>query len=275
MAYPVKNPIVKAPGDGVKKDFEFSFKIYEVTDLLCYKGENEISGPPLLLNTDYTVTIYTDRIGGKVTYAVPPTVDQESIIQSNIPMSATLNLSYRGRFQDVQVLEALHRLTIQNQQQAGLIARALKVDLANQSTDPDVYLADLWEAISEANQTVNAQAAAQSALDAQQASSAASLAQTGAETAKIDAQTAQGLAEDARDEAIEVVGTIDFTKDNATDLGGASSSDDKVPSQLAVKTYTDNTIAAAKKVMEGVEVRTADPAGADLYTGRMFFRSDV
>lgn len=69
---------------------------------------------------------------------------------------------------------------------------------------------------------------------------------------------------------VKCAGTIDIA--TATDLGGLGSSDTKIPSQLAVKTYVDNKVAAIKipqewpdSVIDYVSANPAVPATGDRY----------
>jgi hypothetical protein len=119
-------------GDGVTTTFNFSFKIFNETDLKVYKINTSTTPETETLQTittDYTVTISTTSEGGSVTYTTAPTSNEDAFIKRvvaftqetdiginvNFPETAVENELDKSRMLDIQVDEATDRTLQVNQ----------------------------------------------------------------------------------------------------------------------------------------------------------------
>lgn len=128
---------IEEAGNGVKTGFDFTFQIYENTDILVYKIVNATGVKTLqTLGVDYTVSISTTGPGGTVTYAAAPTALQNSFIILALPLTQAASLVTNGKFRDGQIEDMLDKLTLLTKQLDEEIGRCLKV--ASHEDDPAV-----------------------------------------------------------------------------------------------------------------------------------------
>jgi hypothetical protein len=101
-------------GNGVKTDFDFSFKIFLATDLLVYV-ETAIDSGTYELQTytaEYTVSFNTAAETGTVIFAVAPADGRNVLINRFIPLTQGSTLPLEGKFPAKVVEDALDRLTL-------------------------------------------------------------------------------------------------------------------------------------------------------------------
>ena len=99
-------------GDGVNKEFPFSFKIFKPEDLLVYKIDKTTTPytPHLqTLNTDYTVEISRVSDGGKVIFTTAPTLDEQVFGKRVIPLTQPTQIPTESNFPEAIVEDALDR----------------------------------------------------------------------------------------------------------------------------------------------------------------------
>ena len=139
-------------GDGVTVAFDFSFKIFKETDLRVYKITKETgeTGDPLVLNTDYTVTINKVGDGGTVTFTVAPTVDEQAGIYRVIDITQPANIPVDTEYVEKTIENALDRACMIDQQLQEQVDRAVKTPTFSNITDvifdtPQDGKATYWE----------------------------------------------------------------------------------------------------------------------------------
>lgn len=100
-----------SPSSGTT-ELSFPFKIYKTTDLEVYKNSTLLT-----ITADYTVSILSDpQEGGTVTLIVASSVNDKYVIQRVVPDNQTEDFSTGGEFTSTNIVNALDKLTIQNQQ---------------------------------------------------------------------------------------------------------------------------------------------------------------
>jgi len=237
-------------GNGTTATYAYTFKIFAATDLQVTETVIATGVQTVLTyTTHYSVTGVGVAGGGNVVLVagnLPAT--KKLTLFLNPPLTQVLDLEESDDFLEQNFEDALDKLTKQNQSQQDQIDRSLKADITS-TTTLTLPAASTGKAIKWAaggtftNTTYDPDdqvtlAAAQVSLATTQANNAASSASTATTQAGI--ATAQAaLAAGSAVAAAASAATIDFTKDDSADLGGATASDSKVPSQHAVKTYVD------------------------------------
>lgn len=192
---------VREDGNGVKTDFDFSFKVYETDQLLVYKVVKATGVPTLqTLDDDYTVTLNSDSAGGTVSYDVAPTALEESFIISSFAIVQETDIPDRGALRESQIENSLDLLTLLIRQLQEIIDRCVKFAVTSTSSDiempePEAGKIPGWNDDADGMENYDNPAVAMAAAEAAQA--AAELAQTGAELAETNAETAQAAAEAA------------------------------------------------------------------------------
>lgn len=128
---------VREAGNGSKTAFDFSFPIYNSTDLKVYKINTDTEERTLLtLTTDYTVEISTSAEGGTVTYVVAPTASEDSFIERELPYTQATNIPAVGGVREEQLEKGLDKLCILALQ---LLKKAkLSLKFISSSTQEDV-----------------------------------------------------------------------------------------------------------------------------------------
>lgn len=114
-------------GDGVNKEYPFSFKIFKPEDLLVYKIDKTTTPytPHLqTLNTDYTVEISRVSDGGKVIFTTAPTLDEQGFGERIITLIQPTQIPTEGNFPEAIVEDALDRSMMICQQLQEQINRA-------------------------------------------------------------------------------------------------------------------------------------------------------
>jgi hypothetical protein len=118
-------------GDGSTVTFNFSFPIFNNTDIEVYKIDTSTtpeSSALQTITTDYTVTISDTSEGGSVTYVVAPTSDEDAFIKRVLPFTQTTNIEINSNFPEENVEDEFDKsrmLDIQVQEETD---RTLKVN---------------------------------------------------------------------------------------------------------------------------------------------------
>jgi hypothetical protein len=128
---------VREAGNGSKVDFDFDFKVIQASDLSVGKILNSTEvKTTLTLGVDYTVSINTVTDGGTVTYMVAPTALQDSWIGRAVPATQETDIPTNSIFREVQVENALDKLTMVVQQNEEEIARCVKLPDTSTGVEP-------------------------------------------------------------------------------------------------------------------------------------------
>lgn len=103
-------------GDGVTTLFSFPFKIFNASDLNVYKIDTtqtpSVTHGPLILNTDYTVSINLASEGGTVTFTVAPLATWQTLIQRVEPFTQSVVLNTEGNLPAQQIENQLDLMTM-------------------------------------------------------------------------------------------------------------------------------------------------------------------
>lgn len=170
---------VREAGNGSKTAFDFSFKIFAVTELEVYKVVRSTNVATLkVLTTDYTVSINSVTEGGTVTFVTAPTSLEDSLIVRVLPFTQGAVLPTEGNFREDQVEEQLDRAVMRDIQLQEQIDRCIQVGIAESSLTTE----DLEDAVADAEAAASAAAASQGAA-ASSASAASSSASAAAASA--------------------------------------------------------------------------------------------
>lgn len=147
-------------GNGSTNSWPFTFKVFAATDIKVTAATASGVETELVLGTDYTVSLNANQEtspGGSVTYLLAN--GSKLTITGDIDYDQTLDLPAGGNFSATALENQLDRTTIQIQQLAEDVARAIKVPVTD-TTTPEALLADL---------SGDAASAAASAASAEQA----------------------------------------------------------------------------------------------------------
>lgn len=118
--------------------FGFTFKVFSASDLLVVKTNTTTgANTTLVLNTDYTVTLYGDQNtnpGGNVTTTASVDSGYNLTITSSIENLQPTDLSNQGGFYPSVINDSLDRSTIQIQQLASDMSRSLRAPVSDSAT---------------------------------------------------------------------------------------------------------------------------------------------
>lgn len=159
-------------GNGSNTTFVFGFKVFEQSDVRVTHTDTSEFEAELTLGVDYTVSLNPDQEsapGGTVTYPVsgaPLDAGEKLTLTGALPYQQPTAITNLGGFYPRVIEDALDRNTIQIQQVAEEVSRAIKAQVSG-TGDPQEIINDL---ISDADDArAAAQAAASSAQDAEEA----------------------------------------------------------------------------------------------------------
>lgn len=172
-------------GDGTQTVFPVSFAFHDVSWLrvTLTSGGADV---PLANGTDFTGAIAPGGVGGSVTLAAAPANGATVTVWMDVPRTQPAVLPSTGHF-DLKGLERmLDRATLQIQQLAEGVARAVKTAVTS-TTPPDQIMTDINAA------RVDAQASAAGAAASENAAAASAGQSSGSATDAADA-AAQGVA---------------------------------------------------------------------------------
>ena len=182
-------------GNDTTTDFPFDFKVFAAADVLVVRADADGDESTMVLDTDYTVALNANQDanpGGTVTLLAALATGLSLVITSDLENLQPVELTNQGGFYPKVVNAALDRLTIQVQQVAEQVGRAVKTPISSGMT-PDELLASIADA--DANAEAAAAAAAAFALAAAGSETGASdSANAAASSAAEAAASAAGLA---------------------------------------------------------------------------------
>lgn len=123
-------------GNGITKNFPFSFKVFSRDNLLVAKTVTATNVETVLtLDADYTVTLNQNQNsnpGGVIFLKVAPPVGTTLAATSALPIEQTLDLTNLGGFYPEAISDALDKIVIQIQQLANRVGLGLNVGAAAQ-----------------------------------------------------------------------------------------------------------------------------------------------
>lgn len=119
---------IREVGSGSQSSFDFTFKIFSESDLVVNKVIRTTDVAILqVLNVDYTVVINSVTEGGTVIYTVPPTALEDSLIERAVPYTQDADIPTNNIFREVQIENALDKITMLIQQVKEIAGRAIAV----------------------------------------------------------------------------------------------------------------------------------------------------
>lgn len=235
-------------GNGSTTAFPFAFKVFAASDLLVVRTDPSAIESTLTLGTDYSATLNASQDanpGGVVTTLAPPATGYLVTITSAVQNLQPVGLTNQGGFYPKVINDALDRATIQIQQVAEQVSRAVKVGISS-STPPDQLIAALNANVRNAENSAAAASDSASAASGSATNASNSAAAAASSAARIEfpipvesGGTGGGTAESARAALGLGVGT-DVQAHSAV-LDGISSA----PGRRLLQTVTYKTGAAA------------------------------
>lgn len=116
----------KATGNGSTTAFPYSFVCYNQSDLNVYITDTTTDVDTLqVLNTDYTVSLDSDYIGGTVTFSTAPSATDRVTIAREVALYQTQDYRVAGRFPSESTERQLDNLTLGLQQVNEVTERSL------------------------------------------------------------------------------------------------------------------------------------------------------
>lgn len=122
-------------GNGVTTSFAFTFKVQDSDDIAVYRLEDDVQ--ELVSDTEYTVSLNANQNtnpGGSVLFTTAPTSAQNLKITTAADPTQELDIQAQSAFNPAVVMEALDKLTIQTQQLAQKLSRAITLPITDQLT---------------------------------------------------------------------------------------------------------------------------------------------
>jgi hypothetical protein len=143
-------------GDGTQTTWTFEFKVFAESDIAVTIADAVGDETLLTLNSDYTVTLNDNQEtspGGEVTYPLPPGPGEDPVpnlptgarlaILGNIAYEQTLDIPSGGNFSPIALENQLDRTTMQVQQLAEELSRAVRVPLTYDAAELVSFTADV------------------------------------------------------------------------------------------------------------------------------------
>ncbi|WP_288076465.1 hypothetical protein [Pseudomonas sp.] len=121
-------------GNGSTTAFPFAFKVFTTSEVQVIRTDLLGLESTLVLGTDYTVTLNADQNanpGGTVNMLVAPATSYLITLTSSLGYTQALDLTNQGGFYPSTINDALDRATIQIQQVAEQVGRAVKVGISS------------------------------------------------------------------------------------------------------------------------------------------------
>lgn len=129
-------------GNGSTTDFDFTFYVHDVDDLLVVLLDAAGTQTVLTLNTDYTATGAGNQLGGTISLSVPPEVGEKLIIARQVDLTQEVDLQNRGAVNPETLEAAFDKLTQIAQDQQEQLSRAILIDRFDPSSAAD-FVADV------------------------------------------------------------------------------------------------------------------------------------
>lgn len=230
---PVQKVLVRYTVTAGVLEYVVPFALYGTGDVNVYwaaAGDKETQ-TRLAPGTDYSVTVFRDMTGGKVTLAdgkVP--AGATLAIESAVPLTQELDLSNTATVDTEATEGQLDRMVQMIQQLGDGLSRAVKVNATDSST-PEELLASLYRARDIARDAAEAAADSEQAAEGseQAAATSASRAAASEQAAAGHEQAARQLLEDAQDSYLNI-GSL--TAEAETLEPGEAAAVDFVPDSL-------------------------------------------
>lgn len=121
-------------GNGISTSFPFSFKVFGAQDVRVFRADAAGVETPLVLSSDYTVSLNADQDtnpGGTVALSGTLAPGHLLTITSALPNLQPTDITNMGGFYPRVVEDSLDRHTIQIQQLAEQLGRALKINISS------------------------------------------------------------------------------------------------------------------------------------------------
>ena len=183
-------------GNGITVSYSFSFKVFTAADVLVVQAVTATGvETTLALATNYTVALNADQNanpGGTVTMLVAPPTGTTLVLSSQVANLQPVDLTNNGGFYPKVINDALDRSTIQVQQLAEKVSRAVLVSLTS-GTDPAALLTGINTAVGVASTSATT-ATTQAGIATTQAGNASASAAAAAASAATISPTATGAA---------------------------------------------------------------------------------
>lgn len=230
---PVQKVLVRYTVTAGVLEYAVPFALYGTGDVnvsWAAAGDTETQ-TRLAPGSDYSVTVFRDMTGGKVTLAdgkVP--AGATLAIESAVPLTQELDLSNTATVDTEATEGQLDRMVQMIQQLGDGLSRAIKVNATDSST-PEELLASLYSARDIARDAAEAAAASEQAAEGseQAAATSASRAAASEQAAAGHEQAARQLLEDAQDSYLNI-GSL--TAEAETLEPGEAAAVDFVPDSL-------------------------------------------
>lgn len=230
---PVQKVLVRYTVTAGVLEYAVPFALYGTGDVnvsWAAAGDKETQ-TTLAPGSDYSVTVFRDMTGGKVTLAdgkVP--AGATLAIESAVPLTQELDLSNTATVDTEATEGQLDRMVQMIQQLGDGLSRAVKVNATDSST-PEELLASLYRARDIARDAAEAAADSEQAAEGseQAAATSASRAAASEQAAAGHEQAARQLLEDARDSGLNI-GSL--TAEAETLEPGEAAAVDFVPDSL-------------------------------------------
>ena len=205
---PVQKVLVRYTVTAGVLEYAVPFALYGTGDVNVYwaaAGDTETQ-TRLAPGSDYSVTVFRDMTGGKVTLAdgkVP--AGATLAVESAVPLTQELDLSNTATVDTETTEGQLDRMVQMIQQLDNSLSRAVKVNATDSGT-PEELLASLYKARDDAKDAAKAAAASEKAADnsEQAAADSASDAAASEQAAAEHEQEARKLLEDAQDTFLNI-----------------------------------------------------------------------
>jgi hypothetical protein len=166
-------------GNGATTAFPFTFKIFTAADLLVVLALTSTGvESTLALATHYTVSLNADQNanpGGTLTMLVAPATGYTLTVTSQVANTQSMDLTNAGGFYPSVINTAMDKATIQIQQLAEQVGRAVKVGISSDTT-PDALLLAINSGASSATASASSASAAAVAANDSAVAAAASAA---------------------------------------------------------------------------------------------------
>jgi hypothetical protein len=129
MAVSNQTDKIYGSGNGVTQTFSYPFKIFDPTQLVVYliNQTTLVTTGPMVLNTDYTVTISSVTEGGTVTFTVAPASGYTWFVKRTVPYTQAAVIPTEGPLPGLQISNQLDLMTMMVIQDQEAITRCLQL----------------------------------------------------------------------------------------------------------------------------------------------------
>lgn len=256
--------------DGNKTEYDFTFKVFNTADLdVVLVNQTSLNTTNQTLGVDYTASLLTATPGGSINFTTTPNIGWDVYIARDMAVTQTTDIPAGGLFREVQIENALDKLTMLIQQQEEVTNRALlQTPYGNYTTIlfpvPSTNKLIGWNlagtelenkiAVNEDDVNATAVSAAAAVVSASQAANNATLAQA----AQVASEAAQAAAESAVNNTVNLTGnqTVNGTKTFGS-FPVLPSSSPTTDYQAATKKYVDDHWPTVYALSSATNITTA------------------